>query len=149
MRVATQEDLDNFKASVMFDENIYPFLSTVKYQPEWVASKSDWEYIWLINESGKFLIKLSFDRAVDLEISICLFTKSPFACGKGLREVIEFIKRYKPAAITTGVAESNTKSLRLNRRLLGNEWGIEPNGAWNCLKGQYEGYHRFKLICQK
>lgn len=149
MKIATQSDLDQFKASVLLDESIYPYLSLTKYSGEWAEQKNDWERQYITNENLSYLIALSFTRTSDLEISIALYAKNTIAAAYAIMAIKELLKRYKPFAVNSVVHASNRKSIALHKKVFGEPWGIEKLGAWNSLLGEYEDSHHFRFLCQK
>jgi hypothetical protein len=44
------------------------------------------------------------------------------------------------------VHSSNEKSIKLNTRLMGEPWGVEPKGAWNSKTGEYEDLLYFRKL---
>jgi hypothetical protein len=77
---------------------------------------------------------------------ISLYATSSFSAGRGLIAINEIIRRYKPRYADTVVHASNTKSIKLNTKLLGKPWGAEPNGAWNAKLGEYEDLVYFRKL---
>jgi hypothetical protein len=144
-RTANQQDLDFFKEQAIWDENIYPYLSTTKSMTEWVAKNNDWEGIDITNDRRSFILKIYFDRRRD-EMNIELFAMNAVSAGRGVYVVMDMIKRYKPRAINSVVHSSNKKSLKLHYKLFGDCWGVEESVAWNSLNGEYEDLHYFRKL---
>lgn len=146
MKNATQSDIDQFYRDTENNPDIYPFRGVGKYYPRWEEKKDNNEGVILTDDRLSYLLYIKFNWHNPLEFDVALFSKSTIAGGRGLKALFEQIKRYKPTAINTTVQESNIKSLRINRKLFGNEWGIEPLSAWNCIDGKYENLHYFRKI---
>lgn len=146
MRRATQEDIDNFFAWAKDDPEIFPYLSVSKYIHRRVVSEDEWKDLFFISDCGKCYLHIGFDRVTDTEFSISLYSKSPILAGRAVIKVKEMIQRYKPRAIHSVVHGSNTKSLKLHRKIFGEPWGIEPSTAWNMGAGAYDDLHHFRMI---
>lgn len=146
MRQAKQSDLDTFFGNAINDKAIYPYLSMSKYTGKLTLPDSDWDGIWLIDNKCNCLLRVTFDRARDLEISICLHSTNTFWAGKAIKAVQEIIKRYKPRAINSVVHFSNKKSLNIHNKIFGQPWGVESGFAWNMGIGEYEDAHYYRLI---
>lgn len=143
---ATKEDVDNFMSKAILDEDIYPYLSTNKYFGTFEIPDDDWGTILMTNESNSFLFKVTIRRADEVGMIISLYATSSFSAGRGLIAINEIIRRYKPRYVDTVVHASNTKSIKLNTKLLGKPWGAEPNGAWNAKLGEYEDLVYFRKL---
>lgn len=143
---ANKEDVDNFMSKAILDENIYPYLSTNKYVGTFEISDDDWHGLLITNESNSFLFKVSFRRADEVGMVITLYATSAYSAGKALIAINEIINRYKPRYIDSVVHASNGKSIKLNTKLLGEPWGVEPKGAWNSKLGEYEDLIYFRKL---
>ena len=143
---ATKVDVDNFMSKANLDENIYPYLSINKYFGTFEIPDDDWNTILMTNESNTFLFKVAIRRADEVGMTISLYATSSFSAGRGLIAINEIIRRYKPRYVDTVVHASNTKSIKLNTKLLGEPWGVEPKGAWNSKLGEYEGLVYFRKL---
>ena len=146
MKNATQQEIDAFYAKTENNPEIYPYIGIGKFMPKWEAQKDNNSKQILTDERGSFLLNASFSWHRPLEIEFALFSISTIGAGRGLKAMFEIIKRYKPKAVNTSVQQSNIKSLAINRKLWGKEWGIEPKVAWNPLKGEYEDLHYFRKL---
>ena len=143
---ATKQDVDNFMSKAILDENIYPYLSTNKYFGTFEVPDDDWNGLLITNEANTFISKVTFRRSDEVGMSISLYGTSPFSSGRALIAINEVIRRYKPRYVDTKVHSSNTKSIKLNTKLLGEPWGVEPKGAWNAKLGEYEDLVYFRKL---
>ncbi len=146
MRLATQQDVDKFMSSVMFDESVYPYLSESMYVSNVTIETSDWNRVVLTNDTLSVILKVEIARESDNAFSVCLWSTNPISAGRALKALEVLIKRYNPKSISSCVHESNIKSINLHKKLYGEPWGTEPEGAWNSLLGKWEGLVNFKKI---
>lgn len=143
---ASKEDVDKFMSKVILDENIYPYLSTNKYFGTFEVPDDDWGGLLITNDSNTFISKITIRRADEVGMSISLYATSSFSAGRALKVINEIIRRYKPRYVESVVHSSNTKSIKLNTKLLGEPWGVEPKGAWNAKLGEYEDLVYFRKL---
>lgn len=146
MKLATQEDLDKFSINTIEDETIYPYLSTSKWIGKITLPESDWSGVYLIDKACTSLLRVTIERNRDIEFSICLHSQSSYLAGKAILEINRLIRMYRPRVLSSCVHSSNERSLKLNRKLLGQEWGIEKDVAWNFKTGEYEDLHWFRKV---
>lgn len=145
MKIATQHDLDVFAEKAISNKNIYPYISTSKWLKPWVIDTERWNNLFFTNTSLGYLVSIQFDRIRD-EISIGLWADDSQQASIAIRGIREYIRRTKPRAINSVVHASNSKSLRLHKKIFGASWGIENKYAWNSLTGEYEDFYYFRLI---
>lgn len=145
-KLPTQQQLDNFTAAVLQDENIWPYLTMSKSRSEVIIWKTDWEGLMLISHDEKTLLKVQFDRQRDCDFNISLYSSSPHQAGQCVALVKELIKRYRPFSINSVVHSSNEKSLKFHKKIYGEPWGIEKLSAWNMKTGAYEDAHWFRMV---
>jgi hypothetical protein len=143
---ASKEDVDKFMSKAILNDNIYPYLSTNKYFGTFEVPDDDWSSLLITNDSNTFIFKVTLRRADEVGMSISLYATSSFSAGRALIAINEVIRRYKPRYVDTTVHSSNTKSIKLNSKLLGEPWGVEPKGAWNAKLGEYEDLVYFKKL---
>ena len=143
---ANKEDIDKFMSKAILDEDIYPYLSTSKYFGTFEVPDDDWGGLLITNDSNTFISKVTFRRSDEVGMSISLYAVSSFSAGRALSAINEVIKRYKPRYVDTTVHSSNVKSIKLNTKLLGEPWGVEPKGAWNAKLGEYEDLVYFRKL---
>lgn len=143
---ANKEDVDKFMSKAILNDNIYPYLSTNKYFGAFEVPDDDWSGLLITNESNTFISKITLRRADEVGMSISLYATSSFSAGRALIAINEVIRRYKPRYVDTTVHSSNTKSIKLNSKLLGEPWGVEPKGAWNAKLGEYEDLVYFRKL---
>ena len=143
---ATKIDVDNFMSKAIINENVYPYLSTTKYMGTFEVTDDDWSGMLLTNSTNSYLCKISFRRSDEVGISVSLYAITPFSAGRALIVINEIIRRYKPRYVDTVVHSSNIKSIKLNTKLLGEPWGVEPMGAWNSKLGEYEDLVYFRKL---
>jgi hypothetical protein len=143
---ASKVDVDNFMSKGILDENIYPYLSTTKYFGTFDVPDDDWSGLLITNDSNTFISKVTFHRTDEVGMSIALYAVSSFSAGRALSAINEIIRRYKPRYVDTKVHSSNVKSIKLNTKMLGEPWGIEPMGAWNAKLGKYEDLIYFRKL---
>jgi hypothetical protein len=146
IKKAKREDVDKFMDKVYLDDNVYPYMSTTKYFGNFEIPEDDWSSLLITNDSNTFLCKISIRRADEVGLSISLYSISAISAGRALLAINEIIKRYKPRYIDTVVHSSNEKSIKLNTRLMGEPWGVEPKGAWNSKTGEYEDLLYFRKL---
>jgi hypothetical protein len=146
IKKAKREDVDKFMDKVYLDDNVYPYMSTTKYFGDFEIPEDDWSSLLITNDSNTFLCKISIRRADEVGLSISLYSISAISAGRALLAINEIIKRYKPRYIDTVVHSSNEKSIKLNTRLMGEPWGVEPKGAWNSKTGEYEDLLYFRKL---
>ena len=146
LKKANKEDIDKFMSKVILDENIYPYLSTSKYFGTFEVPDDDWGGLLITNDSNTFISKVTFRRSDEVGMSISLYAVSSFSAGRALIAINEVIRRYKPRYVDTTVHSSNVKSIKLNTKLLGEPWGVEPKGAWNAKLGEYEDLVYFRKL---
>lgn len=146
IKKATKEDVDRFMNKVYLDEKIYPYMSTTKYFGTFEVPDDDWNSLLITNDLNTFLIKIVIRRSDEVGLSISVYATSSFSAGKAIIAINEIIKRYKPRYVDTVVHSSNEKSIKLNTKLLGEPWGVEPKGAWNSKTGEYEDLVYFRKL---
>lgn len=146
IKKAKREDVDKFMDKVYLNDNVYPYMSTTKYFGNFEIPEDDWNSLLITNESNTFLCKILIRRSDEVGISISLYATSAISAGRALVAINEIIKRYKPRYVDTVVHSSNEKSIKLNTRLMGKPWGIEPKGAWNSKTGEYEDLVYFRKL---
>lgn len=146
MILATQEQVDKFMAEAMFNKEIFPYLTMSTFNSSTKVSEDDWSKLVLTNSEVDFILSVNIDRSMENAFTISLWSKIPYWSGKALQAINELVTRYNPISIETSVHISNTRSRRINRKLLGEPWGVEPKGAWNGLTGQWEDCLHFKKI---
>lgn len=140
-----QSQLDVIQSRMMLDPSIVSYITTQRYLGRWLVDESDWSGIAFGIDDESF-IHIDFDRTRDLEMSIALYSTKAIHAGKLIVLLKELINRYKPRAINTSVHSSNVKSLKLNRKIFGDEYAIKESYAWNMLIGEYEDLHLFRKI---
>jgi hypothetical protein len=143
---ANREDVDKFIQKTYTNDDVFPYMSTSKYFGTFEIPEDDWNGILLTNETHTFLLKITIKRADEVGFNISLYALSSFSAGKALITLKEVINRYKPRYIDTVVHASNEKSIKLNTKLMGKPWGIEPKGAWNSKLGEYEELLYFRKL---
>lgn len=143
---ATQEQVDRFMASALFNKDISPYLQTSTYNSHIRVEEGDWNSIIFTTENVDFLLIVYILRDRENSLDISLWANSSYWAGKAISIIPDLIKRYNPLYIETTVHESNVRSLKINERLMGPPWGIEPKGAWNTATGKWEGKVKFKKI---
>jgi hypothetical protein len=146
VRDATKDDVDIFINKIINNDDIYPYMSTSKYFGKFEIPEDDWSGLLLTNDNNTFLCKIKIFRSEELGMSISLYALSPISAGRALLVIGELIKRYKPRYVDSVVHSSNIKSLKLNKKLLGEPWGREPNGAWNSKTGEYDDLVYFRKL---
>lgn len=146
MKKASKEDVDKFMSKAILDDNIYPYLSTTKYMGTFEIPDDDWNGLLITNTNNSFLLKIRINRSDEVGMTVSLYATSSFSAGRALNIINEIIKRYKPRYVDSVVHSSNTKSIKLNTKLLGEPWGKEPNGAWNSKFGKYEDLVYFRKL---
>ena len=146
IKKAKREDVDKFMDKVYLNDNVYPYMSTTKYFGNFEIPEDDWNSLLITNESNTFLCKILIRRSDEVGLSISLYSTSAISAGRALVAINEIIKRYKPRYVDTVVHSSNEKSIKLNTRLMGKPWGIEPKGAWNSKTGEYEDLVYFRKL---
>lgn len=96
------------------------------------APENDWERLILCSDTA--CVTLSFSRGDESEISIGIWALecSRIAAGRALVALAEILPRYAYfRRVVSRVMETNHKAMQLNRQLLGNPWGIDPECAWD------------------
>lgn len=146
MKKASKEDVDKFMSKAILDDNIYPYLSTTKYMGTFEIPDDDWNGLLITNTNNSFLLKIRINRSDEVGMTVSLYATSSFSAGRALIAINEVIRRYKPRYVDTTVHSSNTKSIKLNSKLLGEPWGVEPKGAWNAKLGEYEDLVYFRKL---
>ena len=147
MKIARQSDIDSFLSGAYLDENIYPYLTTSKHMSEWKEFKTDWEGINITDERLSYLGKIAFDRnRGEVEMNIMLFCKSSISAGRAIQAIKYLINRYRPKAVNSVVHATNTKSLKLHKRIYGEPWGIEPEIAWDSKEGRFVDLYYFRKL---
>ena len=146
MKIATQDEVDKFFQWAINDPEIYPYLTVNKRIFRREIPKDDWEGFMFISDCGKCFMHISLNRTKDIEFDISMWSKSPLLAGRCVKIIEELIRRYKPTCLDSCVHSSNERAIKWNRRVLGQEWGIEPKGAWNMLNGEYEDLYHFKRL---
>lgn len=146
IKKAKREDVDKFMDKVYLNDNVYPYMSTTKYFGNFEIPEDDWNSLLITNESNTFLCKVLIRRSDEVGLSISLYATSAISAGRALVAINEIIKRYKPRYVDTVVHSSNEKSIKLNTRLMGKPWGIEPKSAWNSKTGEYEDLVYFRKL---
>lgn len=146
IRRATQQEINDFYSRNILNERIYPFQSTSQYNSIPSVENDDYNSIHLTNEKATGVMHININRVMSNEITISVYAETGFVAGKLLKMGMELCKRYNPKSIVTCVHESNELSLRINRKIFGKEWGVEPMGAWNFKKAEFENLHWFKKI---
>jgi hypothetical protein len=128
------------------DENVWPYLTTSKYKSRLEAPQDDWHSIVMVDEGLDVLVIASMTRNGNLGIDFCIYSFNKKAAARGILCMKEIIARYRPYYISSVVHESNIAALKMNKRVMGNPYGCEVEGAWNGLKGLYEKKFLFKRI---
>lgn len=140
----TQAELDAFYERAMVDDMIQPYLSNTRYHEPKKVYESDWFGFMYISDCGKCLLNISCHRSIDLEFTIAIFSQNSYLAGKSLLILKKIISIYKPNYINSSVKQSNIKSLKSTRLLLGPEWGIEKGGCYSFKTGNREDLHYFR-----
>lgn len=146
MKIANQQDIDSFMAFAINDPKMLPYLSMSRWIKPRKASDSDWECLHITDDRLSYLLTINFNRNISLSITIALYAKSKIAAGRAILNIKEVVKRYKPFAIDSCVAESNKESFEITKKILGEPWGKEPMGAWNLAEGIFEDVYCFRKI---
>lgn len=146
MKNANQQEIDAFMDYALANEEMLPYLSMNRWIRRREAKTDDWQGLCITDDRNSYLLNIDFDRSSGMRFTLCLFAKSAIAAGRAILVIKEMVKRYKPYAIDSMVAKSNTKSFEITKRILGEPWGLEPNGCWNMLKGEFEDCYYFRKL---
>ena len=140
-----QHMLDGWYDSALRDPEVSRFLSMTPYWEIPKVKESNWATTHFIQD-GTYLC-ISFSRA-ESSASICLWTLNAheqlYSSGKAIKFAMEEIKRSNTRFVETIVHANNQVSIRLNEKLFGKPWGIEPEGAWDGKLSKWVGAAYFK-----
>lgn len=141
----TQCQVDELHLKFLDSPEISQFYSTGRCIGKFEVNETDWSSITLLIEDTAIL-KVDIDRSADIEFTIALYSLDTLATALLLRRLKSLIRMYKPKAINSECHESNIKSINLNRKVFGKEYGIKKAGAWNMAKGEYEDLFLFRKV---
>lgn len=135
IRIATQDEINQFYLKAMSDPDVGRFLSIGTYIEPPKTDGSTWNRIILIDNSGNSLGSISVDRSCRNDCNISIWTLNPkrnkVLSGKMMYAVRAASQSFDPKYINSLVLVTNSSSMRITERLLGKPWGIEPDAGWD------------------
>lgn len=143
-KIATKEDISGFMAKAILNPDIYPYLTVTKHLGNREPDDTDWHSITFVDNELDVYGKIDINRACDNGFNVSLYGTNPYKVGRAFKFIEDLIRRYDPMYIETVVHASNEKSIKINKKIFGEPWGVEPKGAWNMLKGEYEDLLHFR-----
>ena len=127
---------------------IRQYMSTAQYMGDVMdfSETDDWSGIVVGTSLMDGYMEIKISRSCENTFTIALYSKSPITAGRLIKSLDGYIKMYNPKAIIAYCHQTNVKSNKILNRLLGHPYGIEPQGAWNCVTGVWEDCMLFKKV---
>lgn len=128
----SQGELDTWYVKALADSAVAPYLSFATYWEIPQVEDTSWASMCFLGDVTYLSISPNRDRGY---AAVSMWTLDPknnrTSSAMALRFAMKAVKHENLNRVCTGVHSTNAASLRLNKRLFGEPWGVEPNSAWD------------------
>ncbi len=143
MLAAKQSQLDDWYETAANNSNIRRWLSPKVFLTPPRLGKDTWEAMHFL--IGEAQVTLRFDRS-RLEAEVAMYNSGNVADGAAaLNEAYEIGYKSGPwRALRSACCVTNQRSVKLNRKVFGEPWGISTDSAWDAGLGEWvdEAHYR-------
>ena len=145
MIVTRQAQLDDWFARTANDPNTRRWLSpkTVLIPPR--LEQDSWNGLHFL--VGNALVTLKLDRSV-MEAQVVMYNTGSIADGAAaIKEAVDVGYHSGPwRALRSACCVTNEHSMKLNKQVFGEPWGISEKSAWDCGLGAWVDEAHFRLL---
>lgn len=151
LTTATFPKYSEWWAKAVVDPSTRRFLGNGGWRQPLEKVPSEWESLYLI--SDRACASITFDRSAASDISIGLFVIGDEKCAAAavaIRHIAAELRRHSYFRfIRTQCMVTNEASMRLNKQLFGEPWGVSPEEAWDEAERLHVGVARFAVPLSK
>ena len=147
MLVTRQNKLDNWFEIAANKPNIRRWLSPKSFLNPPTLGKNTWDAMHFL--VGEALVTLRFDRS-RMEAEVAMYNSGTIADGAAaLNESYEIGYKSGPwRALRSACCVTNDRSMKLNKKVFGEPWGISTKSAWDAGLGEWVNEAHFRRMRQ-
>lgn len=145
MIVTKQSELDDWFEKAANDPEIRRWLSPKSFLLPPKIGKDTWDAMHFMH--GEALVTLKFDRA-KLEAQVAMYNSTSIADGAAaLNDAFQIGYKSGPWRILrSACCVTNERSMKLNRKVFGDPWGISSLSAWDAGLGEWVDEAHFERV---
>ena len=142
--------LDAWWDAAINTPHVRRFLTHACWADTTAALGDGWQGVHYLDDACSTLLSVGFNRDARTEATVSLWClhedrmRRSLAAGQMLRRLPSLLQAAGAAIVHSTVHETNVESLALNRRLLGEPWGIQPEAGWDAVLRRLVSVHHFR-----
>lgn len=148
LRPGDQALLDAWLSKAREDPNVMPFLPMGS--SDWMIFDNDYHHVHLLSECQTGLLLARFDRTkMVINIGVWVLSSNKTQRARTAMKLIsEAVARSRAYPgfhwISSTVKQTNRPAITLNHRVIGEPWGVEPQGSLDPSTGEWIDLLHFK-----
>lgn len=143
-----QGALNAWYAQAFRNPRVRAFLTHAQFASMPTIGADDWAETFFLDAGGEVMMRLTFDRQSHAaSVGLWSLEVNPQSVAGAMRDLFRVhAPRYGLQWYTFCVHDGNVEWLAaLRERFRFDEWGVEPEGAWDGKEGRWVPAHRFKV----